>query len=72
MLEFFQVHTLKKMCIAESVKFEKHEKIKLGKAEMLREGKDISIIAIGKRVSSAIKLAQNYKEKGIDAEVISF
>ena len=55
----------------ESVKFEKHEKIKLGKAEMLREGKDISIIAIGKRVSSAIKLAQNYKEKGIDAEVIN-
>ena len=38
---------------------------------MLREGKDISIIAIGKRVSSAIKLAQNYKEKGIDAEVIN-
>ena len=33
----------------ESVKFEKHEKIKLGKAEMLREGKDISIIAIGKK-----------------------
>lgn len=55
----------------ERVKFEKHEKIKLGKAEMLREGKDISIIAIGKRVSSAIKLAQNYKEKGIDAEVIN-
>lgn len=55
----------------ESVKFEKHEKIGLGKAEMLREGKDISIIAIGKRVSSAIKLAQNYKEKGIDAEVIN-
>mgnify|MGYP004496504045 CR=1 FL=1 len=55
----------------ESVKFEKHEKIKLGKAEILKEGQDISIIAIGKRVSSAIKLAKDYKEKGINAEVIN-
>lgn len=55
----------------ESVKFEKHEKIELGKAEILKEGQDISIIAIGKRVSSAIKLAKDYKEKGINAEVIN-
>ena len=54
-----------------SIKFEKHDKIKLGKAEILKEGQDISIIAIGKRVSSAIKLAKDYKEKGIDAEIIN-
>lgn len=55
----------------ESIKFEKHEKIKLGKVEILKEGQDISIIAIGKRVSAAIKLAKDYKEKGINAEVIN-
>ena len=54
-----------------SINFEKHEKIELGKAEILKEGQDISIIAIGKRVATAIKLAEEYKEKGINAEVIN-
>ena len=53
------------------VTFEKCERINLGKAEIIKEGKDISIIAIGKRVVEAIKLAENYKECGIDAEVIN-
>ncbi len=55
----------------EKVKFEKHEEIKLGKAEVLKEGQDISIIAIGKRVSKAMQVAENYKNEGIDAEVIN-
>ena len=55
----------------EEVKFEKHEEIKLGKAEVLKEGQDVSIIAIGKRVAKAMQMAENYKEKGINAEVIN-
>ncbi len=55
----------------EKTKFEKHEKIELGKAETLKEGQDISIIAIGKRVAKAMQLAEKYKEKGINAEVIN-
>ncbi len=55
----------------EKVKFEKHEKIELGKAEVLKEGQDISIIAIGKRVSKAVQMSEIYKEQGIDAEIIN-
>lgn len=54
-----------------NIKFQKHEKIELGKAEILKEGQDISIIAIGKRVSKAMQLAENYKKEGITAEVIN-
>ena len=53
------------------VKFEQHEKIQLGKAEILKEGQDVSIIAIGKRVAKAIKIADEYNENGIKAEVIN-
>lgn len=53
------------------IKFEKHEKIDLGKAEILKEGKDVSIIAIGNKVAKAVELAGNYKEQGINAEVIN-
>ena len=55
----------------ENVKFEKYEKIKMGKAEVLKEGQDVSIIAIGKRVSKAMKMAEDYKKEGINAEVIN-
>ena len=55
----------------ENVKFEKHQKIEYGKAETLREGQDVSIIAIGKRVADAIKIADKFKEKGINADVIN-
>ena len=54
-----------------NIKFEKHEKIELGKAEILREGKDISIIAIGKRVEKAVELSKKYEEQGIEAEIIN-
>lgn len=56
----------------ENVKFEEHQEIELGKSEILKEGKDISIIAIGKRVADAMKMAEKYKkEDGVEAEVIN-
>ena len=76
------------------IKFEKHKKIELGKAEILRsleenefvnlgekigtvqkklkDGKFVTIIAIGKMVARAEKMAENLKSNsGINAEVIN-
>ena len=53
------------------IKFETHNKIELGKAEVLQHGKDITIIAIGKMVAKAMKVANGLKENGIEAEVIN-
>lgn len=55
----------------EKINFEKHQKIELGKSEILRKGQDITIIAIGKRVAKAMELAKDYEKDGIDAEVIN-
>ena len=55
----------------EKTKLEKHEELKLGKAEILKEGKDITIVAIGKRVAKAMELAEKLKQNEIDAEVIN-
>lgn len=52
-------------------KFLSHEKIEKGKAEILREGEDISIIAIGKMVAKAQNVAELLEKKGIEAEVIN-
>ena len=52
-------------------KFEKSKKIKLGKAEVLRQGKDCTIVAIGKMVSYAMQVADILKKKNIEAEVIN-
>ena len=51
------------------IKFEKHDKIKLGNAEILKEGKDLTIIAIGKMVGKAMKIAEQYNDK--DVEIIN-
>ena len=53
------------------VKFEKHEEIKLGQAEILQEGKDVTIIGIGKMTSVAMKVANEIKKDEISAEVIN-
>ena len=53
------------------ITFEKHEEIKQGKAEILKEGKNVTIIGIGKTVANAIELADNFKENGIEPEVIN-
>ncbi len=55
----------------ENIKFEKHEQIKLGKAEIIKEGKDLCIIAIGKKVATAMEVAKQYEEKGLEVEVIN-
>ena len=51
-----------------NIKFEKHEKIEIGKAEMLQKGDNVTIIAIGKMVAKAEKFAE---ELGQKADVIN-
>lgn len=43
----------------------------IGKAEVLREGKDVTIIACGLMVCEAIEAGKQLKEMGIDAEIIN-
>lgn len=52
-------------------KFEKHKPIVKGKAELLKEGKDITIIAIGKMVDRAMEVSKILEENNIEAEVIN-
>ena len=54
-----------------NIKFNKCEKIDLGKAEILNKGKDVSIIAIGKTVSRAMEVSNMLKKDKIEAEVIN-
>ena len=55
----------------QKIKFKKNQALHLGKAEILRYGKDITIIAIGKMVSKAMQVANKLRQKGIQAEVIN-
>ena len=43
-------------------KFEYHKKIELGKAEIIQEGKDLTIIAIGKTIAKATKIANEIEK----------
>ncbi len=47
------------------------QKFEIGKAVMLNEGKDVSIIATGHLVWEAILAAEKLEEKGISAEIIN-
>lgn len=49
---------------------EGHYVIPLGQAEVKREGKDLTIVAIGKQVHTAAKAAEQLAEKGIETEII--
>ena len=49
----------------------KCKKIELGKSEILRNGKDVTIVSIGKMATRAYIIANNLKEKNIDCEVIN-
>lgn len=51
--------------------FDKCTSIKLGKSEIIKEGKDLTIIGIGKTVSKCYKISESLKEVGISAEVIN-
>ena len=55
----------------DSIMLEHKENIKLGKAEVLEKGTDITIIAIGKMVTKAVEVANKLKRKHIDSEVIN-
>ena len=53
-------------------KIEKHQIIKYGKSELLKYGRDVTIIGIGKTVSKAFEVANILQEKdNIRAEVIN-
>ena len=45
--------------------------IEYGKAEVIKTGKDITIIAIGKMVAKAIKIQKLLEDHNIDAEIIN-
>lgn len=55
--------------------FDKNEKqfeeIENKKCEILKEGKDLTIIAIGKMVATAIEVSKELEKDGIEAEVIN-
>jgi len=51
--------------------YENSSKIELGKAELINEGKDLTIVAIGKMVDTAVKVRDILKQKDIEAEVIN-
>jgi pyruvate dehydrogenase E1 component beta subunit len=44
--------------------------VPIGKAQIVREGKDLTILAIGRMVHEAVAAVEPLKELGIDAEVI--
>jgi len=46
-----------------NIKFEKHVTLEQGKAEILQQGKDVTIIAIGKMVAKAMKIAKEMEDK---------
>lgn len=49
----------------------KMQSIPLGKAEIVREGRDIAILAIGNRVYPALEAAETLEEEGISVAVIN-
>ena len=51
--------------------FDKCDEIKLGSAELLKTGKDVTIFGIGKMVARAIQVSEILEEKGISCTVIN-
>lgn len=52
-------------------KFEKCEDIGLGKAEIIKKGNDLTIVAIGKMVERAVEVSQILEKENINAEIIN-
>jgi 1-deoxy-D-xylulose-5-phosphate synthase len=46
-------------------------KLEIGKAETLRAGKDVAILAIGNMATNALEAAEILAKEGIDAEVVN-
>ena len=55
----------------DELKFDKHEELKDASAEILKTGKDVTIIGIGKTVATAMKVANKFEKDGGSAEVIN-
>lgn len=55
----------------EKESFEQHNNVELGRAEVIREGKDLTIVAIGKMVEKAKTVAELLAKENIDTEVIN-
>lgn len=51
--------------------FKQTQKITYGKAEVLQEGTDVTILAIGKMVERAMWISKELKKEGINAEIIN-
>lgn len=49
---------------------EEHYKVEIGKANVVREGSDLSIVAIGKMVAVALETADQLAESNVSVEVI--
>jgi len=47
------------------------QKVEIGKAETLRAGKDIAILAVGSMVQNSLSAAELLDKEGIDAEVVN-
>ncbi|MEW6408072.1 MAG: 1-deoxy-D-xylulose-5-phosphate synthase [Patescibacteria group bacterium] len=57
--------------VGEGVELEDFKKIEIGKAEVLQEGKDLAIVALGSMVYPALRVAKLLLEQGISAKVIN-
>lgn len=50
--------------------YDEHETFEIGKAKLLKDGKDVAIIANGDTVRLALEAADNLQKKGISARVL--
>ncbi len=57
--------------VAYSELHDKNDEIVLGKSEILYDGKNIGIFALGSMVSTAIHIREKLKSKGVDAMVVN-
>ena len=53
------------------IKFKTCDKIDIGKAEIIKEGKDLTIVALGKMVEKAVEISEQLEKKGTSVEVIN-
>lgn len=53
------------------ITFDKHEKIENGKCEILKQGEDITILAIGRMVEKAINISNTLEKQNKSVEVIN-
>lgn len=53
------------------VLFDENYRFEIGKANIIREGKDLAIIAAGYMVSKSLEAAQELREHGVEASVVN-